>query len=76
VGTGQGYSVSEVVAEVLTVTGFATPPVVRGRRAGDPPQLVADNSRITSVLGWSAEHGLADIVSSAWAAWRHDHDAS
>jgi UDP-glucose 4-epimerase len=76
VGTGDGFSVQEVVDEVLRVTGSQLQPEIRGRRAGDPPRLVADNRRISTVLDWHAQHDLRDIVESAWAAWRHAHDAS
>ncbi|MEZ0165615.1 UDP-glucose 4-epimerase GalE [Kineococcus sp. LSe6-4] len=70
VGTGAGASVLEVLAEVRAVTGVDVDPVVHARRAGDPPQLVADVERITSTLGWSATKDLHDIVTSAWEAWR------
>ena len=46
---------------------------VRERRAGDPPQLVADVSRIESDLGWKASRDLTDIVATAWEAWRATH---
>jgi len=68
VGTGVGASVLEVLAEVRSVTGVDVAPEVRERRAGDPPRLVADVSRIRDTLGWSATRGLHDIVSSAWEA--------
>jgi UDP-glucose 4-epimerase len=68
VGTGVGASVLEVLAEVRAVTGIDVEPEVRERRAGDPPQLVADVSRIRDTLGWSATRDLHDIVASAWEA--------
>ncbi|MGI4896918.1 MAG: NAD-dependent epimerase/dehydratase family protein, partial [Janthinobacterium lividum] len=73
VGTGAGASVFEVLAVIREVTGIDVEPDVRERRAGDPPQLVADVSRITSDLGWSATRDLTDIVSTAWEAWRASH---
>lgn len=78
IGTGTGYSVRQVVDEILRVTGSDVTPEVRERRAGDPAQLIADSSRITSVTGWQASHGLSEIVTSAWSAWRlrHDHPAA
>ena len=68
VGTGAGSSVFEVLAEIKRVTGIAFEEVVEPRRAGDPPSLCADVSRINSELGWHAKQGLAEIVESAWAA--------
>ncbi|WP_328294907.1 UDP-glucose 4-epimerase GalE [Kineococcus sp. NBC_00420] len=70
VGSGAGSSVFEVLEVIRRVTGVDVAPDVRERRAGDPPQLVADVSRITSTLGWSTTKDLDDIVGSAWAAWK------
>jgi UDP-glucose 4-epimerase len=70
VGSGAGSSVLEVLEVIRKVTGVDVEPDVRERRAGDPPLLVADVSRITSTLGWSTTKGLDDIVASAWAAWQ------
>jgi UDP-glucose 4-epimerase len=68
VGTGQGSSVFEVIEEIKKVSGIDFKEEVVSRRAGDPPFLCADVSRIKNVLGWSAKHNLPDIVSSAWEA--------
>ncbi len=68
VGTGAGSSVFEVLAEIKRVTGIAFDEVVEPRRAGDPPSLCADVSRINTELGWYAKQGLSEIVESAWAA--------
>ncbi len=70
VGTGRGASVREVVDEIGRVSGLDVTPDVAPRRAGDPPQLVASADRIAEVLGWRAQHGLPEIISSAWAAWQ------
>ena len=68
VGTGQGSSVFEVIDEIRAVSGLDFVADVASRRAGDPPFLCADVSRIKKVLGWSAKHNLHDIVESAWSA--------
>jgi UDP-glucose 4-epimerase len=68
VGTGQGSSVFEVIEEIKKVSGIDFKEEVVSRRAGDPPFLCADVSRIKNVLGWSAKHNLHDIVASAWDA--------
>ena len=70
VGTGTGASVLEVLRVVREVTGVEVEPEVRERRAGDPPQLVADVTRIREELGWTASKDLRDTVASAWEAWR------
>jgi UDP-glucose 4-epimerase len=68
VGTGKGSNVFEVIEEVKKVSGIEFKEEVVGRRAGDPPYLCADVSRIKNVLGWTAKHDLHDIVASAWNA--------
>jgi UDP-glucose 4-epimerase len=68
VGTGTGASVFEVLAELKRASGVDFQIEVGKRRAGDPPRLVADVSRIAKTLGFSCEHDLAAIVQSAWDA--------
>ena len=68
VGTGTGSSVFEVIDEIRRVTGQNFDIDVTPRRAGDPPFLCADVSRIENTLGWKAQNGLAEIIESAWAA--------
>lgn len=72
VGTGKGSSVREVVSKVIASTGLDLEPEELDRRAGDPPQLIGDASRIGRVLGWKPEHDLDDIVSSSFTAWQAD----
>jgi UDP-glucose 4-epimerase len=68
VGTGTGSSVLEVLAEIKRVSKIDFEIDVVSRRAGDPPALSADVSRIQKTLGWTAKRGLKEIVESAWAA--------
>ncbi|TAN39788.1 MAG: UDP-glucose 4-epimerase GalE [Nitrospirae bacterium] len=66
-GYGQGYSVREVVAMAKKVTGSDFPVRETGRRAGDPPALIADSARIRQELGWKPSHDdLAFIIQTAW----------
>ena len=66
VGTGTGASVFEVLSTLKEASGIDFEPEVAPRRAGDPPKLVANVSRIQEVLGFKAEKNLVDIVDSAW----------
>ncbi|HSW51492.1 MAG TPA: UDP-glucose 4-epimerase GalE [Bryobacteraceae bacterium] len=67
VGTGRGQSVLEVLRAVESVTGLKVPRVMGARRAGDPPVLVADASRLERALGWKPRFtDLREIVSTAW----------
>lgn len=72
-GTGQGASVQEVVQVCREVTGHKIPTSAVGRRAGDPPELVADASAAKRELGWEAKHKhVRSIVESAWR-WHRAH---
>ncbi len=65
-GSGIGSSVREVVDAIAKVTGLAPNAVEAGRRAGDPPLLVAANDKVTKELGWKTEHSLEQIIADAW----------
>ena len=66
-GTGQGNSVLEVMSMVERVSGRKVPLQYTGRRAGDPPILVADARKAAQLLGWRTEHSaLEEIVRTAW----------
>ena len=67
-GYGRGFSVREVLAEVARVAGTPLSVTESGRRAGDPPQLIAAARRIRDTLGWTPRHeDLAGIVATALA---------
>jgi UDP-glucose 4-epimerase len=68
VGTGVGASVIEVLDALKVASGNNFEVSIGERRAGDPPRLVADVSRIDKVLGFRTKHDLASIVQSAWDA--------
>lgn len=70
VGTGTGTSVRQIVDAVRQATGIDFTAKEVGRRAGDPPQLIGDASRITEDLQWVAQYGVKEIVDSAWSAWQ------
>jgi UDP-glucose 4-epimerase len=65
-GSGRGYSVREVLEAVRTVTRRDVPVKEVGRRAGDPPVLVASNERAASVLGWQPARNLDRMIADAW----------
>jgi UDP-glucose-4-epimerase GalE len=66
-GTGTGHSVQEVIETIERVTGKAVPHRIAARRAGDPPELVADPTKAERLLRWKANRNLEQIVSTAWA---------
>lgn len=72
-GTGQGYSVREVIDSCRRITGHEIPAVDGPRREGDPPRLIAANDLAKQLLGWQPQHREIDtIVNSAWQ-WMSRH---
>ncbi|BCX81686.1 UDP-glucose 4-epimerase [Methylomarinovum caldicuralii] len=65
-GTGEGYSVLEMVAAFERVTGRRIPYRIVDRRPGDVAECYADPSRAAEELGWRAEKGIDDMVRDAW----------
>jgi UDP-glucose 4-epimerase len=51
-GSGQGYTVLEVLEACREVTGHPIPSVIADRRGGDPDSLVASSTKAEQVLGW------------------------
>jgi UDP-glucose 4-epimerase len=68
VGSGEGSSVLEVMDAIKKASGNDFDLEISPRRAGDPPRLVADVSRIKKIMNWSAKHNLQETVDSAWKA--------
>lgn len=68
-GSGDGYSVNEIVAaarKVLDRPDFN--PGNAPRRAGDPATLIADSSKARKVLGWAPRRRIEDMIASS-AEW-------
>ena len=67
IGTGEGFTVLEVINSVRRVTGKTIAVEEMGRRPGDPAVLVASSEKIKRELGWAPKFGELDaIVASAW----------
>src|SRR5215510_2644284 len=72
-GSGNGFSVREVIETARQVTGHLIPVKELPRRPGDSARLVASSDKIKSELGWEPEHDdLYKIISSAWQ-WHKSH---
>lgn len=66
-GTGNGFSVHQIIETCREVTGHEIPAVEGPRRAGDPPELVADASLAARVLGWQPKYTEPrPIIETAW----------
>ena len=71
-GSGTGYSVSEIIETARRVTGREIKAVVEPPRPGDPSVLIASNQKAKMVLEWQPSRGLEQIISDAWA-WHSGH---
>ncbi len=66
-GTGEGFSVKQIIEAVERVTGERVPRDYGPRRDGDPPILTADISKARDRLGFATSVSDVDtIVASAW----------
>ncbi|HWP57777.1 MAG TPA: UDP-glucose 4-epimerase GalE [Candidatus Acidoferrales bacterium] len=67
-GTGQGYTVMQVLERARRITGRPIPAVISARRPGDPAVLLASNEKAARVLGWKPRcRSLDEIIASAWS---------
>ena len=73
-GTGDGFSVREVVEHVEQVTKRPVPMIEGARRPGDCTKLVSGSSRAVSELGWSATRSnMKQMITDAWR-WHQNGD--
>ncbi|MEO8096344.1 MAG: UDP-glucose 4-epimerase GalE [Acidobacteriota bacterium] len=71
-GTGNGYSVKQVIDAVERISGKKVPAQMGPRREGDAPELVCDPRRAREILGWIPQHSsLDEIVQTAWR-WHNE----
>jgi len=68
-GYGKGLSVSQVLDSVDRLTNQPVKRVIEGRRAGDPPELVADNSKLLETLEWRPAYADIDRIVGDALAW-------
>ncbi len=76
-GTGQGYSVLDVVRAFEKASGRPVPYRIVDRRPGDVAQCYADPSLARELLGWQAEMALAAMCRDSWRwqEWAANHKA-
>ena len=65
-GTGQGYSVLDLVHAFEKATGVKVPYVIKPRRSGDVAECWSDPSKAARELGWKAQYGIEDMCEDAW----------
>ena len=67
IGTGQNYSVREMVASFEAASAKPIPTKQSTRLEGDFAAMQADARRANAELGWHATHNLSDMAASTWA---------
>lgn len=65
-GTGNGYSVLEIIKAFSKACGKEIPYVIQERRAGDIATCYADATKAKEELGWSAMRGIEEMCEDAW----------
>jgi UDP-glucose 4-epimerase len=72
-GIGNGHSVKQIIDAARQVLNRPFEVEISPRRAGDPPELYADPSKIQAELGWKARRtNIAQTIESAWR-WFREH---
>jgi UDP-arabinose 4-epimerase len=66
-GNGSGFSVEEVIAAAVKITGCDIPYLESDRRPGDPPVLIGSSDKMREILEWRpVYHNLNTIIETAW----------
>ena len=72
-GSGNGFTVKEMIEAARKVTEHEIPAKVCERRSGDPAKLVASSEKARRELGWNPKYeNVEDMISSAWN-WHKNH---
>ena len=72
-GSGNGFTVKEMIEAARKVTGHPIPAKICERRAGDPAKLVAASQKARTELGWEPKlENVEAMISSAWK-WHQNH---
>jgi UDP-glucose 4-epimerase len=71
VGTGNGYTVLELIDKFEEINGVKVNYKIGPRRDGDIVRIWADTTKSYDVLGWQAKRGLDEMVKDSWA-WQQN----
>lgn len=72
-GSGEGFSVKEMIEAARKVTGHNIPAKVVPRRSGDPSRLIASSEKAKKILGWNPKKtSIQKILEDAWQ-WHQNH---
>ena len=65
-GSGDGYTVLEVIKAFEKVTGVKLNYTIGPRRPGDVVAIYANNSKAKTELGWFTKYGIEEMMDTAW----------
>lgn len=65
-GTGNGYSVLQIIEAFKKASGKDIPYKIANRREGDIPTCYADSTKAEEELGWTAKKGLDEMCEDFW----------
>ncbi len=65
-GTGNGYSVLEIIQKFEEATGVKIPYTIQPRRLGDIPENYANAEKAYKELGWKAQYGVKKMCEDSW----------
>ena len=65
-GTGQGYSVKEIIDKAKAITQVDFKVKEAEKRDGDPARLIADSKKARKILNWKPQYNLNNIIKTAW----------
>lgn len=71
-GTGNGYSVLEVIKNFEEATGVKIPYSIKPRRAGDIPANYANAEKAYREIGWKARYGIREMCEDSWRWQSHN----
>lgn len=71
-GTGNGYSVLQIIAAFSKACGKEIPYQIDGRRPGDIAECYADPTKARDELGWTAERDIDEMCEDSWR-WQSTH---
>ena len=66
IGTGNGYSVLEVIKTFEKINNLKIKYSIKERRDGDIEKIYSDINKSKKILGWVSKRGLEDMMSSSW----------
>ncbi|MBX7147978.1 UDP-glucose 4-epimerase GalE [bacterium] len=68
-GYGTGYSVHDIINTIKKISGVDFKVIEGDRRAGDPPSLTANNSKITSQMAWKPQYNQLETICRTAYEW-------